>query len=135
MTSSNSPSDTFIATMRKIRKSLGLTQAELAAHVSEHLGRTIDGPTMTRIETGQRPLKLDEAVAIAKVLQVPLCEMLPAEFTITEELAALEHKRAAAIAEVLKIDMRREEISAQQLRIEARLKELRSQSDIANSAR
>ena len=118
------PSMSFIQTMRETRKSLSMTQEDLAVLASHHLGRTIDAITITRIEKDQRTLQLNEAVAIAKALQLPLYKMLPLELTTAEEIASLEQARAVAYADLTRLDLKRQEIESSLAGIMARIQEL-----------
>lgn len=118
------PSMSFIQTMRETRKSRSMTQEDLAVLASHHLGRTIDAITITRIEKDQRTLQLNEAVAIAKALQLPLYKMLPLELTTAEEIASLEQARAVAYADLTRLDLKRQEIESSLAGIMARIQEL-----------
>ena len=51
---------------------MGMSQAELARRIAEILGTNIDPSAVTRIEQQLRAVRLDEAVAAARVLDVPL---------------------------------------------------------------
>lgn len=118
------PSMSFIQTMRETRKSRSMTQEDLAVLASHHLGRTIDAITITRIEKDQRTLQLNEAVAIAKALQLPLYKMLPLELTTAEEIASLEQARAVAYADLTRLDLKRQEIESSLAGIMVRIQEL-----------
>ena len=54
----------------------GMTQAELAEQVAVLLGTSLDSTAVTRIEKGERAVRLDEAVYIAQVLGIPLMELI-----------------------------------------------------------
>jgi transcriptional regulator with XRE-family HTH domain len=68
------PSDTFRERMREARTQRGLSQRGLATGLRE-LGYAFEQPTISWIENGTRNISLDEAVAIARVLRVPLGRM------------------------------------------------------------
>ena len=119
----------FIRSMREIRKSEQITQVDLAARISEALGYAIDGSGITRIEKGQRPLRLDEAAAIAMALGLRLQDMLPSELTLEEQIAELERDEAQAHAELNKLDQAYQEARASLTVLELRLGELRSELD------
>ena len=119
----------FIRSMREIRKSEQITQVDLAARVSEALGYAIDGSAITRIEKGQRPLRLDEAAAIATALGMRMQDMLPSELTLEEQIAELERDEAQAHAELNKLDHAYQEARASLTVLELRLSELRSELD------
>lgn len=67
----------FAARMREGRKARGLSQADLGQKVG------LNKVAVLRIETGERHIRLDEAIRIANALSVPLYQMLrpePLEF-------------------------------------------------------
>jgi transcriptional regulator with XRE-family HTH domain len=59
------------ANVRRLRTAHALTQAELARAMVDR-GCAFSQATVWKIETGQRPVKLAEAVVIADAVQVPL---------------------------------------------------------------
>lgn len=59
------------------RRQTGLAQRALADALQSR-GITLDSAALSRIETGQRSPKLEEAAAIAEILGLPLTELLPA---------------------------------------------------------
>lgn len=71
------PEETFIERMRRFRTVRGWTQSFLADWVRVE-GIDLRDEVVTRIETGQRSVRLNEAVAIAAALRVPLADMLTA---------------------------------------------------------
>lgn len=71
--------EAFIHEMRRRRALLGLSQGEMAARVSA-LGENLYQQTIAKIESGQRPLKLSEADAIAHALGSNVQEMLSAAY-------------------------------------------------------
>src|SRR6266516_3430242 len=52
------------------------SQAELAERLTSQLGRPINQSTVARLEAGKRRIALDDALAIASALDVPLVSML-----------------------------------------------------------
>ncbi|MUU73512.1 helix-turn-helix domain-containing protein [Pseudarthrobacter sp. GA104] len=66
------PGDLFARRLRQERERLGISQAELARRIAEILGTNVDPSAVTRIEQQIRAVRLDEAVAAAKALDVPL---------------------------------------------------------------
>ncbi|WP_328530204.1 helix-turn-helix transcriptional regulator [Nocardioides sp. NBC_00368] len=70
------PSRIFAQRLKQERESAGLSQAEFAELVSERLSSKIDPSAITRIEGLARTVKLDEAVAMADVLKLPLGALL-----------------------------------------------------------
>lgn len=83
------PSDTFARSLRVERERLKISQAELARRVAEVLGTNVDPTAVTRIEQQTRAVRLDEAVAIATALDVPLSLLVDGS---REEAEAL-HRR------------------------------------------
>lgn len=59
------------ANIRKAREALGLSQAQVAKHV----GLGFQQQTIVKIEKGDRPLRLSEAVRVAKVLGVEVPDL------------------------------------------------------------
>lgn len=70
------PSDTFARRLRQERERRGITQAQLADRIAELLGIHLDPTAVTRIEKQERAVRLDEAVAAAKALGLPLAALL-----------------------------------------------------------
>lgn len=60
--------------MKALREEHGTSQAELAKQVSDE-GLPFHQPTIQRIETGARPIRLNEAMVLARVLETSLEEM------------------------------------------------------------
>lgn len=75
------PTDIFVRRLRAERDSCGITQSELARRVSGILGVKLDATVITRIEQRTRAVRLDEAVALARALDLTLATMLAEEST------------------------------------------------------
>lgn len=58
--------------IQALRKRLDLSQAELAERLTRNGGGSYHQQTILRIEKGERPLKVSEAIAFAKVFDVPV---------------------------------------------------------------
>ncbi len=58
--------------IQALRKRLDLSQAELAEKLTRSSGTNYHQQTILRIEKGERPLKVSEAIAFAKVFDVPV---------------------------------------------------------------
>jgi transcriptional regulator with XRE-family HTH domain len=67
----------FVAQMQALREAKGWSQTEFAKRLAEE-GLKFHQPTVQRIESGIRPLKLTEALTIAEVLETRLEVMLRA---------------------------------------------------------
>lgn len=111
------PNDTFIRRLRAERERRNVGQAELSRRMSALLGQQIGAPVLNRIEQGLRAVRLDEAVAAATALDMPIGVLLGPVTPhlshterveqLTEELrsaqAQLEHYRyeVSRLAELL----------------------------------
>ncbi len=96
----------FARRLRQERVAARVSQAELARRISERLGIVVDGSAITRIENQGRSFKLEEAVAAAQALGVPLAVLVsgksPTEARVDELRRGLElqqNRAAAAEAE------------------------------------
>lgn len=69
------PSENFTRRLREARTRRGWSQAELAKRVTA-LGHALDKTALTKLEGGNRKVTLDDAVALAAALDVPLLAML-----------------------------------------------------------
>lgn len=67
---------TFARRLRENREAAGLSQTELARRLTDRLGTAVPSTAVTKMENDTRSVKIDEAVAIAEVLRVPLLRML-----------------------------------------------------------
>jgi predicted RNase H-like HicB family nuclease len=73
----------FIRNMRRLRELAGLNQTDLANALKDKGITTFWQQTIQRIENGQRPVRLNEAHAIAEVLGKSVEEMVqPATYTV-----------------------------------------------------
>lgn len=81
--------ETFARRLTEERQRAGLSQAALAARISDRIGRGIDPSAVARAEKHERAIRLDEAIAIADVLQVPLTSMLRDRDAIDDEIGEL----------------------------------------------
>ncbi|WP_442545194.1 helix-turn-helix transcriptional regulator [Arthrobacter sp. KN11-1C] len=85
-----SPGQTFARRLREERIRAGLSQAALAERLSELLDQKVDTSAVTRIEKHERAVRLDEAVVIAELLDLPLPAMLRDSETVDEQVAELQ---------------------------------------------
>lgn len=76
MTMSSLPSDVFAKRLRQERERRRMSQAQLADGIADLLGTNIDPTAVTRIEKQERAVRLDEAVAAAEALGLPLSALL-----------------------------------------------------------
>lgn len=77
------------ANLRQFREQYGVSQDELARRMSEH-GFGFTQATIWKIESGQRPVKISEAVALGKALGLRSWTYLTEEPALTRHLAVLQ---------------------------------------------
>lgn len=65
------PSERLVQAVIDKRKQAGLSQSDLATAMSD-LGFRWHQPTVGRVEAGDRPLRFDEALALADLFQIDL---------------------------------------------------------------
>lgn len=93
------PSDLFARRVRQERERLSLSQAALARRCAEFLGTNFDPSTVTRIEQQTRAVRLDEAVALARALDVPLPVLLSDDPEAENQARLQEYVAELAIAQ------------------------------------
>jgi transcriptional regulator with XRE-family HTH domain len=69
------PSEVFAGRLRETRQARGLSQAELARRLTD-AGRPMSKAALLRIESGERGLSLDEALALAHGLNAVAAHLL-----------------------------------------------------------
>lgn len=110
-----SASETFRRRLREERERAGVSQMELARLMTERLSARIDSTTITRMEKGERTVRLDEAVVAAEVLEVPLSELLSAQGTsllarIDDLRFSLQGAQAALDSALAEVEQRRDKV-------------------------
>lgn len=92
------PQEIFGQNLRAAREARNMSQADLVEELARH-GVNLHRQTVHKIEHAGRPLKVDEAVAIAEALESDLDAMLraPSNFRLHELAATIEEKRSEAI--------------------------------------
>lgn len=88
----------FAERLRTERTRLGLSQTELARRVAKSLDYGVDGSAITRVEIGQRRVRLAEAVAIADELGMSLASLLSDKSLLEAQVDELGVKLADAKA-------------------------------------
>jgi transcriptional regulator with XRE-family HTH domain len=83
------PGQTFARRLREERTRAGLSQAALAERLTAQLDQKVDASAITRLEKHERAARLDEAVAIAELLDLPLPAMLRDSESVDEQVAEL----------------------------------------------
>lgn len=89
---SPTPEETFAGRLREQRRAAKLTQAQLADRMSDALGSSVYVTIITKIESGDRTVRLNEAAAAAQVLGVPLASLLDYVSPIDVEIDGLRRK-------------------------------------------
>ncbi|MFF0862349.1 multiprotein-bridging factor 1 family protein [Nonomuraea sp. NPDC003560] len=74
----------FVQQMKRLREARKMTQTDLARELKAY-GLPFHQPTVQRIENGERPVRLNEAIVIARVLEADFNGMLT-EGTTDQEL-------------------------------------------------
>ncbi|QWF85655.1 helix-turn-helix transcriptional regulator [Amycolatopsis sp. CA-230715] len=100
------PTDVFARRLRQERERRNISQAELARRVSAVLGMNVDPSTITRIEQARRAARVDEVVAAAKVLDVPVAVLL-SDDPVGENEAWLRRAFAELAREQQRLDQTR----------------------------
>lgn len=77
----------FASNLRRIRRYRELTAAALSARLSE-IGQPIRDTSICKIEKGTRHVDIDDLVALAQALEVPVGTLLFGDVTISAEDAA-----------------------------------------------
>jgi transcriptional regulator with XRE-family HTH domain len=81
----------FGENVQRLRKVAGLSQAELAAAMTDE-GFPMQQQTVLKLEKGQRPMRLAEAVALARILKAKVEELVHLGYT-DEELEVIRLDR------------------------------------------
>ena len=82
----------FARRLRQERVSRGLSQTEFASRLAERLGVATYPTTITKIEKGEREIKLGEAIAIAEILDLPLSALTDDKSSFDDEIASLHQE-------------------------------------------
>ncbi|WP_432457936.1 helix-turn-helix transcriptional regulator [Cellulomonas iranensis] len=107
---SPTPESRFAMNLRALREALGINQSEFARRVTEAGLEGFHQTTVSRIEKGERPVRLGEAAIIAQVLGVPVDRMtgegedLAALARMRQRLAAAELARDNLMTAVVSFD-------------------------------
>src|ERR1700690_2196010 len=82
----------FARRLREVRQQAGITQQQLAARMTG-VGHKLHRSAVAKIELGERPVTIGEAVQLAGILGVPLMELVTDRGASTE----LERRHAARV--------------------------------------
>ncbi|WP_158277251.1 helix-turn-helix domain-containing protein [Serinibacter arcticus] len=88
--------EVFRRRLREERARSGLSQSALAAALGRLLQRHLDPSAVARMEAGERSVRLEEAVAAAEVLGLPLGALLRDRDAIDDEIGELERDLSVA---------------------------------------
>jgi transcriptional regulator with XRE-family HTH domain len=121
------PSDTFARNLRQERERQGMSQAQLAAKIAEILGVNVDPSAVTRIEKQERAVRLDEAVAAAQALDMPLAALITEEHVRENERLIQTH-----LLDLAKAERRWEEQRQEVLRLTRIIQTLSADSAMAH---
>lgn len=123
----------FVAEMVAERERQGLSQSELARRVSAG-GLRMQPPTIWRIEEGERPVRLNEAVLIADALGINLPDLVRSDqenwrryFTGTLEW---QHRHYSAIVEGTKDLVRLQDFAWDQVAAAGRSEDARQDEEV-----
>ena len=108
-------SDLFAMRMREERERAGVTQAELASRLSDLLGARVAVPIISRMESMDRTVRIEEAVAIAEALGVSLDRLLsPSDGDLQDRIergrVLVAQAEVAYDRSVTEMDRRRKEL-------------------------
>ncbi|OFL67445.1 MULTISPECIES: helix-turn-helix transcriptional regulator [unclassified Brevibacterium] len=89
---SQTPEELFARRLRDQRRAAGMTQAGLARLLSRLQGSELNTTAITKMESGDRAIRLNEAVYIAHILDLPLEPMVAPEDQATLRRIELERE-------------------------------------------
>lgn len=120
---SKSTSETFRRRLREERERAEISQMELARRMTGLMPTRIDSTSITRIEKGTRSVRLEEAVASARALDVSLSELLDTRETDLETQVAAAKQRLKAAEDALEtalteVDLRRRTVKQLQVELD-----------------
>jgi transcriptional regulator with XRE-family HTH domain len=90
--SSNSPDSVFARRLRAVRKQAGATQQELADRMAA-AGHKMHRSAIAKIESGERPVAIGEAVQLAGVLGASLTDL------VTDDMTGRQQREYRQLAE------------------------------------
>ena len=104
------PERTLAVQARAIREKLGMTQAEVAKEMSAR-GLRMRQSTIAKIEAGQRPVRVNEAVTLAAILRVTVTDLIaePGQRDRLDALAAARAEERELLGQLLVAGHRLEE--------------------------
>jgi transcriptional regulator with XRE-family HTH domain len=103
---SNSSEAVFGARVKALREEIGIPLASLAATVGDVTGTAMTAAELALLEHGERPLRLNEAVALVAVVDMTVEEMLRPMPAVDEQLRRAQE--ALGLAQVRMAEARAE---------------------------
>lgn len=100
MTTAYDLEEYFRATMRSQRKELGMSQQALCNKLAD-AGIVLDTSAVTRLENGQRLIRLGEAMQIAQILDFPLQPTRAGDLSATARRIRAMSEKLAQLADTL----------------------------------
>lgn len=88
----------FARRLREVRQQAGVTQQQVADRMTK-VGHKLHRSAVAKIELGERPVTIGEAIQLASILGVPLMEMVTDRGSATE----LERQHAARVEAQIKV--------------------------------
>lgn len=125
------PESVFAARLRQAREAAGMTQPQLATRLYEESGIRLDPSAITRMERGNRMIRLNEAVHLSAILGIKLWDLVvskPPFFAGLDPRDQEAQKRALA-AEVSRLDARIAKVEADAAEAQVRAAELRERRE------
>lgn len=115
------PERNFAAQFRRLREARGLTQTDVADLADEY-GLSLRQQQVAKIEAGIRPLRLDEAAVLARIVQEDLATLLTPELSRPELRARIRERRSTvrALEEELPLRERERDDAAAALKLAER---------------
>lgn len=87
---------TFAQRMRQERVLAGLSQVGLAERISQKVGHKVYGSSIANIESGDRGVRLVEAVAVAEIFGIGIGDLLREREAIDDEIDELRRELSKA---------------------------------------
>ena len=96
------PERIFAQRLRGCRDELGMTQQQVADRMTRQ-GFSMKQTTIAKIEAGQRPVRINEAVALANILGLQLVDLV-GDPVASGEVAELDAERRRLVREIIEFE-------------------------------
>lgn len=131
--STHGPAARLVRSLRARRLAKNLTQSALAREMS-NMGFPWHPTTVARLESAERDLSLDEAVALAGLLGVSLVDLIRSEpRPLRERIEAVQEQLAQATVELAQAREMQQRVSAEVERVEERTAQLHAMLRVLRS--